>query len=179
MTETFVKERKHNSSRARLRRSASTTPRRVPLRKRFKNGSLATFESTRYARGHKRALHLRDQRRARPPIRWDLHDSCIASNTTSTHKDEGFLRGWKSIHAITDSDHPYMKHWWVPGLQIGYEHTFRAHQVADFLESHLRPGKPGASDVPRRRRKRNLICDAVSESRENRMFRKRPNSLRI
>ena len=25
-----------------------------------------------------------------------------------------------------------MKHWWVPGLQIGYEHTF-IHQFADFL----------------------------------------------
>jgi myo-inositol 2-dehydrogenase/D-chiro-inositol 1-dehydrogenase len=25
-----------------------------------------------------------------------------------------------------------MKHWWVPGLQIGYEHTF-IHQVADFI----------------------------------------------
>ena len=41
------------------------------------------------------------------------------------------LRGWRSIH-VTDSDHPYMKHWWVPGLQIGYEHTF-IHQFADFL----------------------------------------------
>jgi myo-inositol 2-dehydrogenase/D-chiro-inositol 1-dehydrogenase len=27
-----------------------------------------------------------------------------------------------------------MSHWWVPGLQIGYEHTF-IHQVADFLEA--------------------------------------------
>ena len=25
-----------------------------------------------------------------------------------------------------------MKAWWVPGLQIGYEHTF-VHQLADFL----------------------------------------------
>ena len=25
-----------------------------------------------------------------------------------------------------------MKHWWVPGLQIGYEHTF-THQFADFV----------------------------------------------
>ena len=41
------------------------------------------------------------------------------------------MRGWRSIH-ITDGDHPYMAHWWVPGLQIGYEHTF-VHQVADFL----------------------------------------------
>ena len=34
---------------------------------------------------------------------------------------------------MTDGDHPYMKHWWVPGLQIGYEHTF-VHQLADFLD---------------------------------------------
>ena len=27
-----------------------------------------------------------------------------------------------------------MKQWWVPGLQIGYEHTF-IHQVADFIDS--------------------------------------------
>ena len=27
-----------------------------------------------------------------------------------------------------------MGNWWVPGLNIGYEHTF-IHQVADFLKS--------------------------------------------
>ena len=43
---------------------------------------------------------------------------------------------------MTDGDHPYMKHWWVPGLQIGYEHTF-IHQVADFLEA-LASGKTAA-----------------------------------
>ena len=42
-------------------------------------------------------------------------------------------RGWRNVH-ITDSDHPYMKHWWVPGLQIGYEHTF-IHQFADFVQA--------------------------------------------
>ena len=35
-----------------------------------------------------------------------------------------------------------MKHWWVPGLQIGYEHTFM-HQVADFIDN-LKSGKPAA-----------------------------------
>ena len=35
-----------------------------------------------------------------------------------------------------------MKHRWVPGLQIGYEHTF-IHQVADFLDG-LASGKPAA-----------------------------------
>ena len=33
-----------------------------------------------------------------------------------------------------------MKHWWVPGLQIGYEHTF-IHQVADFIQG-VQDGKP-------------------------------------
>jgi myo-inositol 2-dehydrogenase/D-chiro-inositol 1-dehydrogenase len=27
-----------------------------------------------------------------------------------------------------------MSQWWVPGLQIGYEHTF-VHQLADFLKN--------------------------------------------
>ena len=35
---------------------------------------------------------------------------------------------------ITDDDMPYMDKWWVPGLCIGYEHTF-VHQVADFLKN--------------------------------------------
>ncbi len=37
-----------------------------------------------------------------------------------------------------------MKHWWVPGLQIGYEHTF-VHQVADFLEGLAEGRIPGPS----------------------------------
>ena len=38
-----------------------------------------------------------------------------------------------------------MKHWWVPGLQIGYEHTF-IHQFADFLAGR------GEGQEPARRR---------------------------
>ena len=37
-----------------------------------------------------------------------------------------------------------MKHWWVPGLQIGYEHTF-IHQAADFM-SGLASASPLAPD---------------------------------
>ena len=36
-----------------------------------------------------------------------------------------------------------MKHWWVPGLQIGYEHSF-VHQAADFLRGPGQTGKPAA-----------------------------------
>jgi myo-inositol 2-dehydrogenase/D-chiro-inositol 1-dehydrogenase len=37
-----------------------------------------------------------------------------------------------------------MKHWWVPGLQIGYEHTF-VHQAADLLEGLAANRVPGPS----------------------------------
>jgi predicted dehydrogenase len=126
MTETFIKERKH-----------SLTGRVEPVGIddasaflcRFKNGSLATFEATRYARGHK-ALYTLEINGEHASARWDLHD--LHRLQYFDHRDEGRLRGWRSIH-ITDGDQPYMKHWWVPGVQIGYEHTF-VHQVADFLE---------------------------------------------
>ncbi len=35
-----------------------------------------------------------------------------------------------------------MKRWWVPGLQIGYEHTF-IHQVADLLNGLSSGTAPG------------------------------------
>jgi predicted dehydrogenase len=125
MTETFVKERKHN-----------LTGRVEPVRiddasaflGRFQNGSLATFEATRYARGHK-ALYTLEINGEHASAMWDLHD--LHRIEFFDHSDEARLRGWRSIH-VTDSDHPYMKRWWVPGLQIGYEHTF-IHQFADFL----------------------------------------------
>ncbi|HET9395479.1 MAG TPA: hypothetical protein VFO36_05435, partial [Nitrospiraceae bacterium] len=76
------------------------------------------------------------------------------------HRDEGQLRGWRSIH-ITDGEHPYMSHWWVPGLQIGYEHTF-IHQAADFLRG-LATGKP-SSPTFRDALATEYVTDAVLKS---------------
>src|SRR5579871_3041153 len=127
MTETFITERKHNLT-------GKIEPVRIDdasaFLARFQNGSLSTFEATRYARGHK-ALYTLEINGEKGSIKWDLHD--LHRLEFFDHRDEGRLRGWKSIH-ITDGDHPYMKNWWVPGLQIGYEHTF-IHQVADFLDA--------------------------------------------
>lgn len=135
MTETFIKERKHSLT-------GKTEPVSIDDASsfigRFKNGSTAIFEATRYARGHK-ALFTLEINGERASARWDLHD--LHRLEYFDHRDESRLRGWKSIH-ITDGDHPYMKQWWVPGLQIGYEHTF-IHQVADFLEA-VGKGEPVA-----------------------------------
>jgi predicted dehydrogenase len=154
MTETFVKSRKHNLS-------GKVEPVRIDdasaFLARFENGSLATFEATRYARGHK-ALYTFEINGARASIFWDLHD--LHRLQYFDHKDEGLTRGWKSIH-ITDGDHPYMKHWWVPGLQIGYEHTF-IHQTADFLAA-LGENK-SASPTFREALQTDYVTDAVLQS---------------
>ena len=125
MTETFVKERPHALT-GRVEKVGIDDA--SAFLARFRNGSLATFEATRYARGHK-ALYTLEINGEHASIFWDLHD--LHRLEYFDHGDEGRLRGWRSIH-VTDGDHPYMKNWWVPGLQIGYEHTF-VHQAADFL----------------------------------------------
>jgi myo-inositol 2-dehydrogenase/D-chiro-inositol 1-dehydrogenase len=132
-TETFIKERKHNLT-------GKVEPVGIDDASlflcRFDNGSLATFEATRYARGHK-ALYTLEINGEHASAQWDLHD--LHRLQWFDHKDEGQVRGWHNVH-ITDGDHPYMKHWWVPGLQIGYEATF-VHQFADFVQA-VGEGKP-------------------------------------
>lgn len=156
MTETFVKERKHNLT-GKVEKVGIDDA--CAFLARFHNGSLATFESTRYARGHK-ALYTFEVNGEKASLFWDLHD--LHRLQYFDHKDEGKLRGWRSIH-VTDAggDHPYMNHWWVPGLQIGYEHSF-VHQVADFLAG-LGSGKPAMPDFKDALRTQ-YVCDAVLES---------------
>jgi len=154
MTETFVKERTHNLT---GRKEEVTIDDAAAFLARFANGSLATFEATRYARGHK-AQYTLEINGENASISWDLHD--LHRLQYFDHSDEERLRGWRSLH-ITDSDHPYMKHWWVPGLQIGYEHTF-VHQAADFLEALAR-GRP-TSPTFREALATDYVTDAVLQS---------------
>ena len=62
MTETFIKERHHNITGKTEKVGIDDASLFLA---RFDNGSLASFEATRYARGHKALYTLRDQRRAR------------------------------------------------------------------------------------------------------------------
>jgi predicted dehydrogenase len=154
MTETFVKERKHNLTGKVEKVSIDDA---CAFLCRFANGSLATFESTRYARGHK-ALYTFEINGEKASLFWDLHD--LHRLQMFDHRDEGNVRGWKSIH-VTDGDHPYMANWWVPGLQIGYESSF-VHQVADFLKA-LGEGKSAMPDF-KDALKTQYVCDAVLQS---------------
>ncbi len=161
-TEIFIKERTNTQ-----------TGERVPITiddasmflARFANGSLATFEATRYARGHK-ALFTLEINGEKASASWDLHD--LHHLHYFDYKQEDRLRGWTDIH-MTDGDHPYMKQWWVPGLQIGYEHTF-IHQVADFLQA-LGSGQPAAPTF-RDGLMTEYVTDAVLKSAQTRQWEK-------
>jgi predicted dehydrogenase len=154
MTETFVKERKHNLT-GKVEKVGIDDA--CAFLARFKNGSLATFESTRYARGHK-ALYTFEINGEHASLLWDLHD--LHRLQYFDHRDPGVVRGWRSIH-VSDSDQPYMGNWWVPGLQIGYEHSF-VHQVADFLKG-VETGKPAQPDF-RNAYQTQLVLDAILQS---------------
>ncbi len=160
VTETFIKERKHNIS-------GKMEPVGIDdaslFLARFENGSLGTFEATRYARGHK-ALYTFEINGEHGSMMWDLHD--LHRLKFFDHGDEGSLRGWRDIH-ITDREHPYMSSWWVPGLQIGYEHTF-IHQAADFLQS-LGSGH-AASPTFRDALATDYVTDAVLRSAKSRQW---------
>lgn len=154
MTETFVKERKHAET-GKMQKVGIDDA--CAFLARFDNGSLAVFESTRYARGHK-ALYTLEINGEHASISWDLHD--LHRLNYFDHSDDSIVRGWRSVH-VSDGDMPYMKNWWVPGLQIGYEHTF-IHQVADFLKS-LETGEKCQPDF-RTALETQKICDAVLKS---------------
>ena len=158
MTETFIKERVHQET-------GEVTPVTIDdactFMGRFSNGSLALFESTRYARGHK-ALYTLEINGEHASIRWDLHD--LHRLEYFDHRDDSLVRGWRSVH-VSDGDMPYMDKWWVPGLQIGYEHSF-VHQVADFLKS-LEEGESPAEPTFRTAVETQKVCDAVLASAQS------------
>jgi predicted dehydrogenase len=154
MTETFITERTHAET-------GKVEPVGIDdaaaVLTRFANGSLGTFESTRYARGHK-ALYTLEINGEKGSLAWDLHD--LNRLGWFDHSVEGPLRGWSSV-LVTDGEHPYVGKWWVPGLIIGYEHSF-THQVADFLES-LTTGEP-VSPSFREALETTRVCDAIIAS---------------
>jgi predicted dehydrogenase len=161
MTETFIKERVHQSS-GQVQKVGIDDA--CIFHCHFDNGSLGLFEATRYARGHK-ALYTFEINGEHASIRWDLHD--LTRLEYFDHGDEGQVRGWRSIH-VTDGDHPYMNRWWIPGTSIGYEHSF-IHQVADFFLS-LQTGEP-CHPTFRDAFETQKVCQAVIDSANERAWK--------
>ena len=161
MTETFIKQRTHNLT---GKVEEVKIDDACTFHGHFANGSLALFESTRYARGHK-ALYTFEINGTNASIKWDLHD--LHRLQYFDYSDEGIVRGWRNVH-VTDGDQPYMKNWWVPGLQIGYAESF-THQVADFLKA-AGEGKP-CPPTFRDALETQYVCDAVLASAREKQWK--------
>lgn len=161
VTETFVKERVHQATGKKQKVGIDDA---CIFHCHFDNGSLGLFESTRYARGHK-ALYTFEINGEHASIRWDLHD--LNRLEYFDHRDDSIVRGWRSI-LVTDGDQPYMSKWWVPGLSIGYEHSF-VHQAADFLKSleGEQPCHPTFKDALETQK----VCQAVIDSANTRSWK--------
>lgn len=161
MTETFIKERVHQAT-GQVQKVGIDDA--CIFHCHFENGSLGLFESTRYARGHK-ALYTFEINGEHGSLRWDLHD--LNRLEYFDHADDSVVRGWRSIH-VTDGDQPYMNKWWVPGLSIGYEHSF-VHQVADFFKC-LETGEP-CSPTFKEALETQVVCQAVLDSASSRSWK--------
>lgn len=160
-TETFVKERVHQETGEKQPVNIDDACMFMAV---FANGSMGTFESTRYARGRKNynTFELNGERGS---VFFDLEDPQYLeyfkyADPKTGEKVEDHLTGWQKIH-VTNFEHPYMGKYWVPGCTIGYEHTF-VNALADFLENL----EKGTSTEPtfRTALQTQRVCDAVLES---------------
>ena len=161
VTETFIKERVHQET---GKVQAVGIDDACIFHCHFDNGSLGVFEATRYARGQK-AGYTFEINGQHASIRWDLHDQNRLG--FFDHGDDSIVRGWRSIH-VSDGDQPYIDRWWVPGLCLGYEHTF-VHHMADFLKS-LETGE-SCSPTFREALETQKVCEAVLESAASRSWK--------
>ena len=103
---------------------------------RFENGSVGSFEATRYAVG------CRNQNRFeihgdRGMLRFNLEQMNHLEFADAA--EPRAMQGTRSI-LVTGPDQPYSGNFWKPGHVIGYEHTFVA-ALGDFLTA-LAAGQP-------------------------------------
>ncbi|MEK7406324.1 MAG: Gfo/Idh/MocA family oxidoreductase [Acidobacteriota bacterium] len=124
---------------------------------RFTNGSIGTFEATRFAVGcrNRNAFEINGERGM---LRFNLEDLNRLEFVDAAERPE--LQGARSL-LVTGPGHPYVGNFWKPGHVIGYEHTFIA-ALADFLEGLARgeAAHPTFEDALRTQ----LVLDAVERS---------------
>lgn len=95
---------------------------------RFGNGSLGSFEATRFSTGRKNALRI-EVSGSRGALSFDLENMNELQfyDATVPAAEQGF-----TTILVTEPEHPYMSAWWPAGHMLGYEHGF-SHQARDFV----------------------------------------------
>ncbi|MFY9908927.1 MAG: Gfo/Idh/MocA family oxidoreductase [Candidatus Sulfotelmatobacter sp.] len=135
----------------------------VLLLARFANGSVGTFEATRFATGclNRNCLEIHGSRGA---IRFNLED--LNRLEVFDCSDAAEIQGVHNV-MVTGPAHSYVSHFWPPGHIIGYEHTFIA-TLVDFLQclasgEVFHPNFEDAAEVQK-------LLDAVESSAKSRSW---------
>lgn len=127
----------------------------------FENGTLGTFEATRFATGRKNHNRF-EVNGSRGSVIFNLERMNELEYYNA--EDPETTRGFRLIQT-TESAHPYTANWWPPGHIIGYEHTF-THLVADALTRMSQSQNPTPSFEDGL--KNQQVLDAVERSNRSR-----------
>ncbi len=128
---------------------------------RFANGSIGTFEATRFGIGcrNRNSFEIHG---SKGMLGFNLEDMNTLEFQDAT--EAANLRGSRKL-MVTGPNHPYAENFWKPGHIIGYEHTFIA-TLGDFLEglANGKPFHPNFEDAVAVQR----VLDAVERSASSR-----------
>jgi predicted dehydrogenase len=102
----------------------------VMLMSRFSNGSIGTFEASRFGVGRRNGNGF-EIYGSKGSLAFDLEDMNRLQFFDAT--DRPATQAWRNL-LVTGPDHPYSSNFWKPGHLIGYEHTFIA-TLGDFLQA--------------------------------------------
>jgi myo-inositol 2-dehydrogenase/D-chiro-inositol 1-dehydrogenase len=129
----------------------------VLLLARFENGSVGSFEATRYAVGcrNRNGFEIHG---SKGMLGFDLEDFNHLEFLDATESPD--VQGLRRL-LVTGPGHPYSANFWKPGHVVGYEHTFIA-ALADFVQA-IGDGQPFHPDF-RDAYGVQLVLDAVERS---------------
>ncbi len=130
LTETFIKERPLLPSECKP--SVTTGTVNVDdgalFLARFENGAIGSFEATRVA-GGSRERFIFEINGSRGSVYFDFER--LNELRYFSWREHARTQGYRTIF-VGQSEHPYGRRWWPPGLGIGYDASF-VHTVYDFL----------------------------------------------
>ncbi|YCA46461.1 Gfo/Idh/MocA family oxidoreductase (plasmid) [Bacillus sp. JZ8] len=171
MNETFIKERPISDNMTGLSATSSGHRGKGPVTvddstlflARFENGALGSFESTRFATGH-RSTNSFEINGSKGSVIFDFERlNELQVYFTDDRED---VQGFRRVLA-TDPAHAFAEAWWPPGHTIGYEHTF-IHEIVELMNSFRENRQP----IPNFKDgvKCQQVLEAVDLSIENRQW---------
>lgn len=171
MNETFIKERPIPDDMTGLSATSSKDGAKGPVTvddatlflARFKNGALGSFESTRFATGH-RSTNSFEINGSKGSVIFDFE----RMNELQVYfkDDDEDVQGFRRVVA-TDDAHAFSEAWWPAGHPIGYEHTF-THAFVEFMGAFREDRQPVPNFVDGV--KCQQVLEAVDHSIEKRQW---------